>query len=215
MVRLYAQTVGDGTGSYPSGSPTRRCADAAARLKRSAAKQNFFAGKVKGLFPANDHGSPQPDRAAQSSPEQVPPCCGGYRHPRPRGTSAQTGILRCAWPKVPNECLGRSAAAAAVLPQEGDIVILAGQAILPAAAGVGPVAEQHIPPRTTPRIASTLASTRKICGFVQASSPHGSCTAPPRGAQIPTHILSPSGFRFIGNPALLPRFAVIFRISKF
>ena len=46
--------------------PPGGCADAAARLKRSAAKQNFFAGKVQRAFPANGHGSPQPDRAAQS-----------------------------------------------------------------------------------------------------------------------------------------------------
>ncbi len=67
MVRLYAQTVGDGTLALSRPDhPPGGCADAAARLKRSAAKQNFFAGKVQRAFPANGHGSPQPDRAAQS-----------------------------------------------------------------------------------------------------------------------------------------------------
>lgn len=68
MVRLYAQTVGDGTpGPIPSGSPTRRV-----RRRRSASEalgseaEFLWPGKVQRAFPANGHGSPQPDRAAQS-----------------------------------------------------------------------------------------------------------------------------------------------------
>lgn len=96
--------------------------------------------------------------------------------------------------KVPNECLGRSAAAAAVLPQEGDIVILAGQAILPAAAGVGPVAEQHIPAQNDAAHCLDAGKHPKDLRLCPGQLSARKLYRPAEGAQIPTHILSPSRF---------------------
>lgn len=102
MVRLYAQTVGDGPGPIPSGSPTRRV-----RRRRSASEAlrseaEFLCRKSpKGFSRQTVTAVRSPTVRRSHNPEQVPPCCGGYRHPRPRGAPAQTGILRCAWPKSP------------------------------------------------------------------------------------------------------------------
>ena len=184
-----------GPGPIPSGSPTRRV-----RRRRSASE----ALRSEAEFLCRK--SPKGFSGKRSRQSAARPCGAVIARSKAPRAAVDIGIHALAehrrkqefsaarGQKVADERLGRSAAVPAVLPQEGDIVILAGQAILPAAAGVGPVAEQHIPAQNDAAHCLDAGKHPKDLRLCPGQLSARKLYRPAEGAQIPTHILSPSRF---------------------